>query len=316
MVLGRRSSSERSDRSRGRERLDFESGSRSDSTSRSDRSRTRSTRSRSEATEYTYVTDSRDFTDTTGFSDSTGSTDTTGLSAPGSTDLTSSTDTTSTTELTTASDSTSTSDLVPSTDTRSSSNFTSPAGTTSGSDDTFSTDITDSTETRGSVRFSTGFGSTTDTQSDTERSSSRRGRSSSDEWYRLCRRAARLFGGMSHCENGICTIAFLRRGPDPRSLSRSRRGAPVVFMGFLSFQEPDRRGRALCLGETLLVEGRADPLLNRLRRLHIRVTAVHNNWVFERPRLMYCHFEAVRDPLRFAEQVAEAIGAQGRGRRD
>ena len=44
------------------------------------------------------------------------------------------------------------------------------------------------------------------------------------------------------------------------------------------------------------------------------VTALHNHWLFEDPRLMYIHFESIDQPLDFARKVAEALCVLGRTR--
>jgi hypothetical protein len=41
------------------------------------------------------------------------------------------------------------------------------------------------------------------------------------------------------------------------------------------------------------------------------ITAVHNHWLFEEPRLMYMHWENVGDPFEFARKSAEAAREVG-----
>lgn len=73
-----------------------------------------------------------------------------------------------------------------------------------------------------------------------------------------------------------------------------------------SFENMDRNGRALCLGETVILESELQPYMSRLRRHGIKITATHNHWQFESPRLMYIHFEAIDKPLDFARKVRDA----------
>jgi hypothetical protein len=37
------------------------------------------------------------------------------------------------------------------------------------------------------------------------------------------------------------------------------------------------------------------------------VTAFHNHWLFENPRLMYIHFEKIDRPIDFARDVRDAL---------
>jgi hypothetical protein len=79
--------------------------------------------------------------------------------------------------------------------------------------------------------------------------------------------------------------------------------SPLVNPQFFTFEGLDRRGNALNLGETVLLQEEVNPLLTELRKRDIIVTAIHNHWLFEEPRAMYMHFESVEPPLDFARKV-------------
>lgn len=46
--------------------------------------------------------------------------------------------------------------------------------------------------------------------------------------------------------------------------------------------------------------------MSALQRRDLIVTAFHNHWLFEKPRLMYMHWENVGDPFEFAVNSFEA----------
>ncbi|USL25800.1 DUF1259 domain-containing protein [Priestia megaterium] len=117
---------------------------------------------------------------------------------------------------------------------------------------------------------------------------------------------ARILGGQGSLdENGVClvqkfrTIRFKILGRPTRS--------PLVTPQFFTFEDLDSKGRALNLGETVLLQEEVNPLLTELRKRDIKVTAVHNHWLFEEPRAMYMHFESVEPRLDFARKVREAF---------
>ena len=47
--------------------------------------------------------------------------------------------------------------------------------------------------------------------------------------------------------------------------------------------------------------------MKKLREHGIIVTATHNHWLFDQPRLMYMHFESIDQPLDFARKVRDAM---------
>ncbi|EDU37409.1 hypothetical protein CLOSPO_03578 [Clostridium sporogenes ATCC 15579] len=74
-----------------------------------------------------------------------------------------------------------------------------------------------------------------------------------------------------------------------------------------SFESPDNQGRTLNLGETVILQEEINRFISILRENGILVTALHNHWLFDEPRLMYIHFESIDRPLNFARKVAEAL---------
>ncbi|GAA0135214.1 hypothetical protein YSY43_20540 [Paenibacillus sp. YSY-4.3] len=85
----------------------------------------------------------------------------------------------------------------------------------------------------------------------------------------------------------------------------------MVRYQLFSFESLDSSGRALCLGETALFQGQVNQLLSNLRKNGIKVTAVHNHWLFENPRLMYIHWESIDNPISFARKVKNSIAFLG-----
>ena len=122
----------------------------------------------------------------------------------------------------------------------------------------------------------------------------------------LCQEFARILGGSGSLdENGVCLVQRFRN-IDFRILGRETR-SPLVNPQFFSFEDLDRKGNALNLGETVLLQEEINPLLTELRKQGIIVTAIHNHWLFDEPRAMYMHFESVEPPLQFARKVRRAF---------
>lgn len=122
---------------------------------------------------------------------------------------------------------------------------------------------------------------------------------------RLCRQFARILGATPIVINGICTAQY-GRVIDARILGR-KTNSPLSLPAAFSFESADKNGRTLNLGETVLLQREANPLMRELKKRGIIVTALHNHWLFDKPRLMYMHFESIDHPLNFARKVSEAF---------
>lgn len=122
----------------------------------------------------------------------------------------------------------------------------------------------------------------------------------------LCYKFGQILGGMHTFENGVCSVMRSRNNIKPTVLGRRGRSFLLVPQMF-NFESLSSDGRALCSGETVILEEELNPFISRLRKHNILVTAFHNHWLFERPRLMYIHFLKIDHPLNFAEDVRDAL---------
>ncbi|MEH7072000.1 DUF1259 domain-containing protein [Priestia megaterium] len=122
----------------------------------------------------------------------------------------------------------------------------------------------------------------------------------------LCREFAIILDSTPSVINSVCTATRSRTNLHPVVLGRRAESFMFVPQAF-SFEDVDRNGRALCLGETVILQDEINPFMSKLREHGIIVTAVHNHWLFDEPRLMYMHFESIDQPLSFARKVRDAL---------
>lgn len=127
-----------------------------------------------------------------------------------------------------------------------------------------------------------------------------------DNYCNLCSQFARILGAeiLSSTEE-VCTVTFTR-DINARILGRIT-NSPLALAALFSFEDEDSQGRTLNLGETVILQEEINDFITVLRRNGILVTALHNHWLFDNPRLMYIHFSSIDRPLDFARKVAEAL---------
>ena len=119
----------------------------------------------------------------------------------------------------------------------------------------------------------------------------------------VCRQFARFLGGdVIASDDNSCTV--MRARPE---LSITILGRPYAAMAMFEYQSPDTGGITLNTGEVPMRQREVNPFIDSLRDDDILVTTIQTHWLFDRPRLVSVHFEAVRDPLAFAQAVAGAI---------
>lgn len=74
-----------------------------------------------------------------------------------------------------------------------------------------------------------------------------------------------------------------------------------------NFEPADENGNSLITGEMVLLENEVYPISNEITNAGIIVGAIHNHWLFDEPKLIYIHVEAVMNPATFANKVSRII---------
>lgn len=119
----------------------------------------------------------------------------------------------------------------------------------------------------------------------------------------LCDNLAKILGGKSKFENGICTVSIDRHDVKASIANKPYRSLEHMF----HFESPDGEGNYLITGELVLLENEVQKFLIGLTNAGITVGAVHNHWLFDEPRLIYIHIETIASPLTFAARMAQII---------
>ncbi|HBZ08531.1 MAG TPA: hypothetical protein DEO65_01445 [Bacillus bacterium] len=123
----------------------------------------------------------------------------------------------------------------------------------------------------------------------------------------LCNQFSRILGGEMHTfEDDVCIVMRSRHNIRPVVLGRQGRSFLLIPQMF-TFESMSQDGRALCAGETVILQEELNPFISRLREQGILVTAFHNHWLFEHPRLMYIHWLSIDQPLDFARKTRNAL---------
>lgn len=121
----------------------------------------------------------------------------------------------------------------------------------------------------------------------------------------LCEQFSRIIGGQPGFAGGKCVSTINR--DQIRATILGKRFRVTSSFSFESLHT--RTGRALCLGRAALLQKEVNPFLSALRNQGIKVSSIHNEWLFDRPQLIYINLEAVDRPLVFAKKVRRALNA-------
>ncbi|HZG76091.1 MAG TPA: DUF1259 domain-containing protein [Paenibacillus sp.] len=127
-----------------------------------------------------------------------------------------------------------------------------------------------------------------------------------NSFAQTCEQFGKILGGMHTSGNGVCTVMKSRTNIQPKVLGRRAKSFLLIPQMF-SFESMTKDGKALCSGETVILASEINRFTSRLRKHGIIITSVHNHWLFDNPRLMYMHWEAIDRPAAFARKTKDAL---------
>ncbi len=106
-------------------------------------------------------------------------------------------------------------------------------------------------------------------------------------------------------DEGVCKVTIERDG-----LSVSYKGhkmSPEMMELEFSANFQKVGLQTVVMGEFALLQGEVSPVVDALRKGGFDVSAIHNHWMHEDPRIMYLHFQGTGDAKKLAQTVKYAI---------
>jgi Domain of Unknown Function (DUF1259) len=100
--------------------------------------------------------------------------------------------------------------------------------------------------------------------------------------------------------------------PLPRNdLKVTIRGEPVPipfgFGGWVAFKKTRNGKGTVMMSDTVLLQDEVNPVISAAHANGIEITAIHNHFFFEEPRLFYMHVHAMGEPGELARRYSQAI---------
>lgn len=122
----------------------------------------------------------------------------------------------------------------------------------------------------------------------------------------LCQQFAQILGGGNvQMVNGVCVV--FRTRPLHVTIAGRPSRSPATLTQLFTFESVDPQGRALCLGETILMEEELNPFIAKLVEHRINIAHIYSKWLYIHPPLMMILFQSVDHPLHFAQKVRDAL---------
>ena len=81
---------------------------------------------------------------------------------------------------------------------------------------------------------------------------------------------------------------------------------PFALGGWIAFKETGR-GQAMVMGDLVVTEDEASPVINALQVGGVQQTALHNHLLGETPHVMYMHISAHGDAAKIAQAIHDAL---------
>jgi hypothetical protein len=115
---------------------------------------------------------------------------------------------------------------------------------------------------------------------------------------------AKILGFPGQMEDGAFVVRFGRS-----DIKVSVDGEPMPtalgFGGWIAWKDMGKD--AMVMGDLVLLEKEVNPVISALEEANIQVTALHNHFFYEQPRIMFMHVGGMGDPLKMAQGIKNAL---------
>ncbi|SHE39733.1 protein of unknown function [Seinonella peptonophila] len=106
---------------------------------------------------------------------------------------------------------------------------------------------------------------------------------------------------------GVCQISIHRE--DLTVLQKGVKLPGEMLSLMLSADIAEINHIAYLTAEFALLQDEVNPVIDRVRQAGLLVSALHNHWIFEKPRILYLHFQGSGNPADLAAGVRQAVNA-------
>ncbi|WP_251030305.1 DUF1259 domain-containing protein [Bacillus sp. ISL-35] len=121
-----------------------------------------------------------------------------------------------------------------------------------------------------------------------------------------CEKLKNVFNTDVESVNGVCKVEIIREHIKQATFMGKKLSMEMMELAFhFSFEKVD--GQTAVMGELALLQDEVNPVLEELAKGKLEVSALHNHMLFEKPRIMYLHFQGIGDMEQQAETIKAAI---------
>lgn len=120
-----------------------------------------------------------------------------------------------------------------------------------------------------------------------------------------CKNLQQIFKTKVEEADGVCKVRIPRKNLEVTYMGNKVSPEMVDLAFELSFKKVENQ--TLVMGEMALLQKEVNPVVDELRKGGIDVSAIHNHWLYEKPRIIYLHFQGTGDMVKQANTLINAI---------
>jgi hypothetical protein len=122
-----------------------------------------------------------------------------------------------------------------------------------------------------------------------------------DQSTNICQQLGKILSGKAHSDNNVCTVEH-----DRKNINVLLMGKPFHSISHdFHFEINGENTPGLITCELVLLENEVPYVTTYLTNQGITVSAIHNHWLMDNPKLIYIHCQTVMISLDFAHIMAD-----------
>ncbi|CEG25806.1 DUF1259 domain-containing protein [Bacillus sp. B-jedd] len=120
-----------------------------------------------------------------------------------------------------------------------------------------------------------------------------------------CKVLEQIFKTKVEKADGVCKVRIPRKNLEVTYMGNKVSPEMVDLAFELSFKKVE--SQTLVMGEMALLQKEVNQVVDELRKGGLEVSAIHNHWLNEKPRIIYVHFQGKGDMVKQANTIINAI---------
>jgi hypothetical protein len=121
-----------------------------------------------------------------------------------------------------------------------------------------------------------------------------------------CKALEQIFKTKVKAEKNVCSLEITRNSIEATHMGEKVSPETAGLSFHFAFKKLNDK-ETIVIGEMALLQEEVNPVIDELRKGGLEISAIHNHWMYEKPRIIYLHVQGKGNLIKQANTLINAI---------